>query len=402
MLKQINKNGKLPQLEPHPSLTPLMRQAQEQGYLLTDDLLAVFPEAEENIVQLEDIFIQLVEQGIKVYADEAEAAEKMAVDRQDEDNVEIKADPFDLSGIDADDILSIYLKEMAWVPLLTAAEEVTLAKQLEKGYQAEKELGQTPGNSERAETLRTQIDTGRRARDHLIKANTRLVVSVAKKYTGRGVSFTDLIQEGNLGLIKAVEKFDYHRGYKFSTYATWWVRQAVTRALADQGRTIRVPVHMSDRIRKLYQVAARLEQDRGRKPTSEELAVEMDIKPSTVTWMFRVNQPPVSLETPVGDDKDSELGSFIKDEDALLPPDTTNFHLLREKLEEILTTLTPREARIVRLRFGLQNGRCYTLEEVGQKFGLTRERIRQIESRALWKLRHPRRSRQLRDYLTLD
>jgi RNA polymerase primary sigma factor len=307
-----------------------------------------------------------------------------------------------LSGIAADDTISLYLKEMARVPLLAPAEEILLAKNLEKGRKAQKKLAHTHSryDDETERKLRRYIREGDRSRDHLIKANTRLVVSIAKKYMGQGVPFSDLIQEGNLGLMKAVEKFDYRRGYKFSTYATWWIRQAITRALADQGRTIRVPVHMSDRIRKLHQVSRQLEQVWGRKPTPEELAEHMDLEPSKVRWMLRVSRHPVSLERPVGEEEDSELGNFIEDEDAPTPPDAAYHRLLQEKLEDVLSTLTPREARILRLRFGLQNGRSYTLEEVGKKFGLTRERIRQIEGQALRKLRHPRRSRQLRDYLS--
>ena len=292
---------------------------------------------------------------------------------------------------------------MARVPLLAPAEEILLAKTLEKGRNAQtrfiKKSHKKSLNEEETLKLRRYIREGDKARDHLIKANTRLVVSIAKKYMGQGVPFSDLIQEGNLGLMKAVEKFDYRRGYKFSTYATWWIRQAITRALADQGRTIRVPVHMSDRIRKLHQVSRQLEQVWGRKPTPEELAFHMELEPSKVRWMLRVSRHPVSLERPVGEEEDSELGNFIEDEDAPTPPDAAYHRLLQEKLEDVLSTLTPREARILRLRFGLQNGRSYTLEEVGKKFGLTRERIRQIEGQALRKLRHPRRSRQLRDYL---
>lgn len=384
-------------------LNSLMQKATENGYLITDDLLAAFPEAEDNMNQLEDIFIQLINRGIEVFADAKEAEQqKHLIDKQASSETDDGVvDPFDLSGIAADDTISLYLKEMARVPLLAPAEEITLAKCLEKGRRAQKKLERRSyENEEQMYKLRRYIREGNRSRDHLIKANTRLVVSIAKKYMGQGVPFSDLIQEGNLGLMKAVEKFDYRRGYKFSTYATWWIRQAITRALADQGRTIRVPVHMSDRIRKLHQVSRQLEQVWGRKPTAEELAEHMELEPSKVRWMLRVSRHPVSLERPVGEEEDSELGNFIEDEEALTPPDAAYHRLLQEKLEDVLSTLTPREARILRLRFGLQNGRSYTLEEVGKKFGLTRERIRQIEGQALRKLRHPRRSRQLRDYLS--
>ncbi len=399
------KNGEITENENQPEISPLellMQKAKQQGYLITDDLLATIPEAEENMDQLEDLFIQLVSQGIEVYSNEHEADEERKIKLSNENPKEtIQVDPFDLSAIAADDTISLYLKEMARVPLLSMAEETTLAKSLEQGRFAEIELHKVRATADPYEIdeLKAIIRSGNRSRDHLIRANTRLVVSIAKKYMGQGVPFSDLIQEGNLGLMKAVEKFDYHRGYKFSTYATWWIRQAITRALADQGRTIRVPVHMSDRIRKLHQVSRRLEQEWGRKPTPEELAIEMELEPAKVRWMLRVSRHPVSLERPVGEEEDSELGNFIEDEDAPTPPDSAYHHLLQEKLEDVLSTLTPREARILRLRFGLQNGRSYTLEEVGKKFGLTRERIRQIEGQALRKLRHPRRSRQLRDYL---
>src|SRR3990172_6319514 len=309
---------------------------------------------------------------------------------------------FDLSVISTDDTVGLYLKEMARVPLLTTEQEVDLAKRIERGKQAEAEMAKRDGSTaaKRAITLQASVQDARGARDHLIKANTRLVVSIAKKYMARGVPFLDLIQEGNLGLMKAVEKFDYKRGFRFSTYATWWIRQTITRSIADQGRTIRVPVHMSDRIRRLYKVARTLEQSLGRKPTPEEIAEDLDMDPRKVQWMMRVSWRPLSLETPVGEDEDSELGSFVEDETTPTPTQSAYANLLRDKIEEVLTTLSPREARILRLRFGLHNGRSYTLEEVGQKFGLTRERIRQIEGRALRPLPHPRRSRQLRDYLS--
>ena len=305
---------------------------------------------------------------------------------------------FDFGEIASSDTVGLYLKEMARVPLLTTDEEVDLAMRFEAGRKAHKSLSKNP-DSERAIEWKFLIEDGEAAREHLIKANTRLVVSIAKRYMSRGVPFLDLIQEGNLGLMKAVEKFDYRRGYRFSTYATWWIRQTITRAIADQGRTIRVPVHMSDRIRRLYRTARDIEQNIGRKPTVEELAEAMELEPRKVQWMLRVSWQPLSLEHPVGEDEDSELGNFIENDSEPTPSESAHYNLLKHKVEELLGTLSPREARILRLRFGLQNGRSYTLEEVGQKFGLTRERIRQIEGRALRRLRHPRRSRQLKDYL---
>ncbi len=308
-------------------------------------------------------------------------------------------DEIDLLAMASNDTVGLYLKEMARVPLLSTEEEIDLAMRLESGLDCEKKLAKDPYHAQ-ADAWRLTVDDGILAREHLIKANTRLVVSIAKKYMSRGVPFLDLIQEGNLGLMKAVEKFDYRRGFRFSTYATWWIRQTITRAIADQGRTIRVPVHMSDRIRRLYRVARQLEQEYGRKPTPDEIAREMNVEPRKVQWMLRVSWQPLSLEHPVGDDEDSELGNFIENDSMPTPAQHAYDNLLRQKIEEVLSTLSPREARILRLRFGLQNGRCYTLEEVGQKFGLTRERIRQIEGRALRRLRHPRRARQLRDYLS--
>jgi len=379
----------------------LLERAELQGYLTTDDILDLLPEAEETLEQLEDIFISLHEVGIEVYDDKADA------DAEEEQALNIPAsgygtdddETYDLSRISSDDTVGLYLREMARVPLLTVEEEVRLAKSLEAGRMAQQILSNDGSNPAGREGLERQLKEGLAARAHLIKANTRLVVSIAKRYMGRGVPFLDLIQEGNLGLMKAVEKFDYSRGYRFSTYATWWIRQTITRAIADQGRTIRVPVHMSDRIRRLYNTARQLEQEYGRRPTSEEIAVKMDIEPRKVQWMLKVSWRPLSLERPVGEDGDSELGSFVEDEATPTPTQGAYQHLLGEKMEEMLTTLGPREARILRLRFGLINGRSYTLEEVGQKFGLTRERIRQIEGKALRRLRHPRRSRQLRDYL---
>lgn len=337
--------------------------------------------------------------------EEDDLADELWFDDESEDDIELdEDDPYAdeeylNDGMSYSDTVGLYLKEMARVPLLDTDEEISLAMRLEAGAAAARKLKLNP-NHRRAHELQQLVADGMAARDHLIKANTRLVVSIAKKYMSRGVPFLDLIQEGNLGLMKAVEKFDYRRGFRFSTYATWWIRQTITRAIADQGRTIRVPVHMSDRIRRLYRVARKLEQDYGRKPTPEEIAAEMKIDARKVRWMLRVSWQPLSLERPVGDDEDSEFGFFIENDSVPSPVQSTYDKLLHERIEALLNTLTPREARILRLRFGLLNGKSHTLEEVGQKFGLTRERIRQIEGRALRRLRHPRRIRQLRDYLS--
>ena len=391
----MSTNGKRGKRSEHVAV--LMDKAEAQGYLTSDDIIAVFPEADEAADQLDQLFAYLHRAGIEIY-EEGETPPR----RTRSKSAATEEDAFDLSTVSIDDTVGLYLKEMARVPLLTTEQEVDLAKRLERGHLAEKKVARLNGHagSRRRGELEFQIGDGKAARDQLIKANTRLVVSIAKKYMSRGVPFLDLIQEGNLGLMKAVEKFDYRRGFRFSTYATWWIRQTITRAIADQSRTIRVPVHMSDRIRRLYKAARQLEQVHGRKPTPEEIAEELDIEPRKVQWMLKVSWRPLSLERPVGEDDDNELGSFIEDDTTPTPTQSAYQNLLREKVEEVLSTLTPREARILRLRFGLQNGRSYTLEEVGQKFGLTRERIRQIEGKALRRLRHPRRSRQLRDYLS--
>jgi RNA polymerase primary sigma factor len=292
---------------------------------------------------------------------------------------------------------------MARVALLSTEEEVNIARRIELGRTARQKINRLNGRCSvrLRQELEQQEGDGQLAREHLIKANTRLVVSIAKRYIGRGVPFLDLIQEGNLGLMKAVEKYEYQRGFRFSTYATWWIRQTITRAIADQGRTIRVPVHMVDRIRQLYKASHEMEQLLGRVPTTDELAEKVGVNSNKVDWMMRVSWLPLSLESPINEDEeDAELGMFVEDELTPTPIQSAYSKLLREKVQEVLDTLPPREARILRLRFGLENGRSYTLEEVGQKFGLTRERIRQIESKALRRLRHPRRSRQLRDYLT--
>jgi RNA polymerase primary sigma factor len=376
----------------------LLEKADVQGYLTTEDLMEHYPNGEEDAEHLSAIVIALRRRGVDILDRESE----FDLGEDDEHLPQSDFDPFvDLERISTDDTVGLYLKEMSRVPLLATEEELDLARRIEKGRFSKKELYQQAGrtNSKRRTELDELIQDGIQAREHLIKANTRLVVSIAKKYIGRGVPFLDLIQEGNLGLMKAVEKYDYHRGFRFSTYATWWIRQTITRAIADQGRTIRVPVHMIDRIRQLYKLTHEMEQRLGRIPTVDELADEMKLSQRKVQWMLRVSWLPLSLDSPVGDEDDSELGMFVEDDITPTPIQSAYRNMLRDKIEEVLATLSPREARILRLRFGLDNGHTYTLEEVGQKFGLTRERIRQIEGKALRRLRHPRRARQLKEYL---
>lgn len=330
----------------------------------------------------------------------------------DEDEVEVEK--IDLSvpeGVSVEDPVRMYLKEIGKVPLLSADEEIELAQNMEDGAVATEKInvlkGRLDGASEeeKAEikeeikTLQRDVDKGADAKKRLAEANLRLVVSIAKRYVGRGMLFLDLIQEGNLGLIKAVEKFDYKKGYKFSTYATWWIRQAITRAIADQARTIRIPVHMVETINKLIRVSRQLLQELGREPSPEEIAKEMNMPVERVREILKISQEPVSLETPIGEEEDSHLGDFIKDDNVPVPADAAAFTLLKEQLEEVLGTLTEREQKVLTLRFGLEDGRARTLEEVGEEFNVTRERIRQIEAKALRKLRHPSRSRKLKDYL---
>jgi len=380
---------------PEAALEFLLTLGRSQGFVTYDDVLRVMPEAENNMEQLEDAFAALFEQGIEV----GQAREVEAGKDADASSESADATNFDLSQIEIDDSISLYLKEIGRVPLLTAEEEVSLAKRMEKGRESRQMLAEGIDDWEERERLLWYVRDGQAGQEHLIKANSRLVVSVAKKYVGRGVPFLDLIQEGNIGLIRAVKKFDYRRGYKFSTYATWWIRQAVTRAIADQGRTIRVPVHMYEQINRLTRTSRQLVQELGRDPTTEEIADELGVTPRKVEHIMRVSQRPLSLEMPVGEEEDSYLGDFIEDEDADSPSEAAGQQLLREVIDEIFQSLTPREVRILQLRFGLVDGYCYTLEEVGKKFGVTRERIRQIEAQALSRLRHPSRSRKLRDYL---
>ncbi len=375
----------------------LLAKAAEQGFVTYDDILAAFPEAEENLDELEDILATLIETGIEVGAPEGEA-KKEAPASEKPGRTEAAADEqayFDAIAID--DTVGLYLKEIGRVPLLTAEEEVMLAKRMEAGRIAQEKLNQDGLNPEERARLEKIVQDGLAAREHLIRANSRLVISVAKRYIGRGVPFLDLIQEGNIGLIRAANKFNYKLGHKFSTYATWWIRQAVTRAIADQSRTI--PVHMGDQINKLLRTAHRLTQELGREPTTEELAAELEIPVRKVEEMLKVARRPLSLEMPTDDEEESELGDFIEDEDSPAPEEEVTSSMLREVLQEILQDLPPREVRILQMRYGLVDGETYTLEEVGKKLGVTRERVRQIEAQALSRLRHLTRARKLRDFL---
>ena len=338
--------------------------------------------------------------------------DEILLDVDDEDEIEVEK--IDLSvpdGVSIEDPVRMYLKEIGKVPLLSAEEEIELAKNMEAGAVAKEKIAILKSREENAteeelaeikeeiKNLQKDLDAGDEAKKRLAEANLRLVVSIAKRYVGRGMLFLDLIQEGNLGLIKAVEKFDYRKGYKFSTYATWWIRQAITRAIADQARTIRIPVHMVETTNKLIRVSRQLLQELGREPSPEEIAAEMNMPVERVREILKISQEPVSLETPIGEEEDSHLGDFIQDDNVPVPADAAAFTLLKEQLEEVLGTLTEREQKVLTLRFGLEDGRARTLEEVGKEFNVTRERIRQIEAKALRKLRHPSRSRKLKDYL---
>ncbi len=350
---------------PVDGMQDLIRRGKETGSLTYDDVGKALQGNELTPEQIDAVYERLTDLGIEVMA-VGEAEQKS---EESEDTAEIAVP----DGVAIDDPVRMYLKEIGRVPLLNAEMEVELARRIEEGDDE--------------------------AKRRLAEANLRLVVSIAKRYVGRGMLFLDLIQEGNLGLIKAVEKFDYRKGYKFSTYATWWIRQAITRAIADQARTIRIPVHMVETINKLIRVQRHLLQELGREPTAEEIAEEMEVSVERVREILKVAQEPVSLETPIGEEEDSHLGDFIEDEDAPAPAEAASYLLLREQIGEVLSSLTPREKRVLELRFGLDDGRARTLEEVGQVFGVTRERIRQIEAKALRKLRHPSRSKKLKDYL---
>ena len=358
------------------SIRNLIEQGRRAGKLTSTEISDAMEESSRVIdaEQMEKLYEELESNGIEVVDDDA--TDMSAVADMGEEGMDDFEDTVTSDGITIDDPVKVYLKEIGRVPLLTPDEEVQLALDIQKGGK-----------------------DGERAKQRLSEANLRLVVSIAKRYVGRGMMFLDLIQEGNMGLIKAVEKFDYSKGYKFSTYATWWIRQAITRAIADQARTIRIPVHMVETINKVMRVERQLLQELGRQPAPEEVANEMGMSVDKIREVLKIAQEPIPLETPIGEEEDSHLGDFIQDDEASQPSEEATYTLLREQLEEVLSTLTPREEQVLRMRFGLTDGKPHTLEEVGKEFDVTRERIRQIESKALRKLRHPSRSKKLRDFL---
>ncbi|MBC8530041.1 RNA polymerase sigma factor RpoD [Christensenellaceae bacterium NSJ-44] len=351
----------------------LLELGKKKGNLTYKEIMDTLEDIELSPEQIEKIYATLESMSVEVIRDASAGDIDLSEAAEDEPTTEEKLDLSVPEGVSIDDPVRMYLKEIGKVPLLTAEQEIDIAKRMEQGDEEAKRL--------------------------LAEANLRLVVSIAKRYVGRGMLFLDLIQEGNLGLIKAVEKFDYRRGYKFSTYATWWIRQAITRAIADQARTIRIPVHMVETINKLIRVSRQLLQEYGRDPQPAEIAKEMGIPEEKVLEIIKIAQEPVSLETPIGEEEDSHLGDFIPDDDALAPAEAAAFSLFKEQLMDVLDSLTPREEKVLRLRFGLDDGRARTLEEVGKEFNVTRERIRQIEAKALRKLRHPSRSKKLKDFL---
>ena len=385
----------------------LLSKGQGRGILTQEEIGESLQALHLSAEQMDHFYSLLEELNVEVVdgpsADNLrEMEEEEETEEADEEKEENLDKDMELAGkTPTNDPVRMYLKEIGKVPLLTASEEVDLAKKIEAGEEASALLREKGDKLSREElrTLRRQERTGQEAKRKLVEANLRLVVSIAKRYVGRGMLFLDLIQEGNLGLIRAVEKFDFRKGYKFSTYATWWIRQAITRAIADQARTIRIPVHMVETINKLIRVQRSLLQELGREPTPEEIAEQMELTPEKVREIIKVSQEPVSLETPIGEEEDSHLGDFIEDSDAVVPIEAASFILLQEQLEDVLNSLNEREKEVIRLRFGLTDGHPRTLEEVGREFGVTRERIRQIESKTLAKLRHPTRSAKLRDYL---
>jgi RNA polymerase primary sigma factor len=384
----------------------LMNRADQRGYLTFEDILEVLEEDGDDVSTIQTIIYELDELGVELRHENEPpgpvSGEEADLDFEPE---EMLQDPGvgDISAVSADDPVGLYFRQMAQEPLLTAQEEIDLAKRIETGKKAYERLSYPSTYQHYSETwilhMQRLVLEGQAAREHLGRANTRLVVSIAKRYMGQGLPFPDLIQEGNVGLMRAVDKYDYKRGNRFSTYATWWIRQAITRALAQKTRTIRIPLHMTERIRQMYRTAQSLEQSLGRRPSPEEIADEMDLPADAVRGMMDASQHAIALERPVGDDGDSEFGDFIEDQDSPSPVESATQHLLEETIEEVLSELTPRQSHILRLRFGLGGGEPHTLEEIANKFGLSRERIRQLEKEALRRLRHPRLAHNLRDYL---
>ena len=373
----------------------LIEKGKKKGVLTFKEISDAFEDIEVTPEEIERLYDIFEKESIELVEDLDKELEEIEVSKEELEDLSVP------EGINIDDHVKMYLKEIGKVNLLTPEEELSLAKRMADGETAKEQLEEI--GEEIDEDTKKQIDLliadGEKAKKSLAEANLRLVVSIAKRYVGRGMLFLDLIQEGNLGLIKAVDKFDYTKGYKFSTYATWWIRQAITRAIADQARTIRIPVHMVETINKLVRVSRQLVQELGREPTPEELAKELNMPVDKVREISKISQEPVSLETPIGEEEDSHLGDFIPDEDAPAPSEAASFVLLKEQLGAVLETLSEREAKVLRLRFGLDDGRARTLEEVGKEFNVTRERIRQIEAKALRKLRHPSRSKKLKDFL---
>ncbi|MCF2662204.1 RNA polymerase sigma factor RpoD [Pseudoflavonifractor phocaeensis] len=397
--------GNIPGAE---KLADLIERGKKKGKLSSSELLDVLEDMDLGTEQMDKIYDTLENLGIDTVGDyipELPDDAEPPLEAMEEISEEEIVDPNTMvDSFGTDDPVRMYLKEIGKVNLLSSDEEIELAQAMAAGNDAKTQLEELEAAGEEIpEELRTELNKlikkGERAKQRLAEANLRLVVSIAKRYVGRGMQFLDLIQEGNLGLIKAVEKFDYTKGYKFSTYATWWIRQAITRAIADQARTIRIPVHMVETINKVIRVSRQLLQELGHDPTPEEIAAEMNMPVERVREILKIAQEPVSLETPIGEEEDSHLGDFIPDEDASEPAEAASFTLLKEQLVEVLSTLTPREEKVLKLRFGIEDGRTRTLEEVGKEFNVTRERIRQIEAKALRKLRHPSRSKKLKDFL---
>ncbi len=389
--------------EEQASIQQLFQLGGEQGYITLDDIASQFPESEASLPVIERVYDMLLNAGIEILDDEDVSEKKPAVavkeDETEKEDENRLAEVSAIDAIDSGDSVGLYLSQVGRVPLLTRDEEVELSKRIERGRRVRNNLARGPVSPKQRAKFERFIQDGMAAREHLIMANSRLVISVAKKYVGRGVPLLDMIQEGHVGLMRAVKKFDYRRGHKFSTYATWWIRQAVTRLVADHGRTIRIPVHMGDRINRMLRSRHKLTQELGREPVREELAARLEVSPHDVDYMLRVAQRPLSLEKPTEQEGDAVIGDFIEDQDAPAPEEVTLHEILEERVQDLLETLPHREALVLRLRYGLEAGEVHTLKEIGEKMGITRERVRQIEAQALRRLRNPGLRRELVDYV---